>query len=215
MSDVRLVCFDWGGVILRICRTWDEALGQAGLDKRIDPDDPAIVERRRPISLAYQTGRIACADFFASLSDAVGAAYTPEELRRLHDAYLIEEYPGVRPLIDRVHRAGRVETGLLSNTNHRHWVRHLDDERPADFPTVGLLGHRHASHLLGVAKPEEAIFRRFEAESGFGPESILLFDDLEDNVAAARRAGWRAERIDHAGDTAAQMERVLGRFRLL
>ena len=31
MSQVRIVCFDWGGVILRHCRSWQEGCAAAGL----------------------------------------------------------------------------------------------------------------------------------------------------------------------------------------
>ena len=38
---------------------------------------------------------------------------------------------------------------------------------------------------------------------------ILFFDDAEENVQAARAVGWRAERIDPAGDTARQIAEAL------
>jgi len=38
---------------------------------------------------------------------------------------------------------------------------------------------------------------------------IPLFDDAEESVRAARAVGWRAERIDPAGDTARQMTEAL------
>ncbi len=38
---------------------------------------------------------------------------------------------------------------------------------------------------------------------------MLFFDDAEENVRAARAVGWRAERIDPAGDTARQMTGAL------
>ena len=131
-------------------------------------------------------------------------AYSPDEIAMIHDAWLIEEYPGVRTLVDDLHRLGGVETGMLSNTNARHWAR-----RERDFTTAGLLGSQHASHLLGLAKPDPAIFRAFERRTGQAPGGIVFFDDLPENVDAARRAGWRGVLIDHVGDTAAQMRSAL------
>jgi putative hydrolase of the HAD superfamily len=71
------------------------------------------------------------------------------------------------------------------------------------------IGSRHASHLLGLAKPDPAIYRAFEREVGAGAGSLVLFDDLPENVAAARACGWTAFEVDHAGDTAAQVTAAL------
>jgi FMN phosphatase YigB (HAD superfamily) len=41
------------------------------------------------------------------------------------------------------------------------------------------------------------------------PGRIVFFDDVEENVAAARRRGWRGQRILHDGDPIAQVRRHL------
>ncbi len=209
-SDVRLVCFDWGGVILRICRSFAQGCERAGLDVRLDTDDPDLYSVRRTISARYQVGEISEKDFFESVAASTREAYTPDEIARIHDAWLIEEYPGVRELIEALHALDGVRTGMLSNTNARHWAR-----RERDFPAAGLLHHQHASHLLGLAKPDERIFRAFEQETGARASEIAFFDDLPENINAANAAGWRGVLIDHEGDTAAQMRSALGAFGLL
>jgi FMN phosphatase YigB (HAD superfamily) len=73
------------------------------------------------------------------------------------------------------------------------------------FPTPSKPKHIHASHLLGLAKPDAAIFHEFARRTGFAPASIIFFDDLADNVNAARAAGWQSHLIDHNADPAAQM----------
>ena len=45
--------------------------------------------------------------------------------------------------------------------------------------------------------------------------AILFFDDDPANVEAARARGWRAERIDAAGDTAAQLLDALRRHAVI
>jgi glucose-1-phosphatase len=214
--DIRLVCFDWGGVILRICRSWAEGCVRAGVPLREGVETPALKEQRRRASDDYQAGRIDGETFFQRLAAATGGLYTPDEVRLVHDAWMIEEYPGVAGLIDRLLAVRGVETALLSNTNQAHWARHIAEEgREADFPTVARLHHRHASHLLGLIKPDIAIYRALEQRTGVPGSRILFFDDLLDNIEAARRAGWHAEQIDHTGDTAAQIERHLIAYRVL
>lgn len=213
---VRCVCFDWGGVILAHCRTWPEACARAGLPVHTAAIDPTLQDQRRALNHKYTLGLIGCDEFFAGLAGLCGGAYTPEQVRTIHHAWLTQEYEGVGALIDKLHWAGRVETGLLSNTCAAHWARHLPRAgRPADFPTIGRLRHKHASHLLGCAKPEVEAFRAFESLSKFRPQHILFFDDLPENVQAARNAGWHAERIDHTRETAPQIEAVLRVYGLL
>jgi HAD superfamily hydrolase (TIGR01509 family) len=70
---------------------------------------------------------------------------------------------------------------------------------------------------MRLLKPEREIYAAFARATGFDgapgsrgrPAHIVFFDDLPENVAAARAAGWRAFRVDHSGDTAAQMTRAL------
>ena len=109
-------------------------------------------------------------------------------------------------------RAAGVETACLSNTNERHWE--LMTAQPLHYPAFAAFGRRHASHLLGLAKPDPAIYRAFEEHSGVPAGMIVFFDDRAENVAAARNAGWRAELIDPRGDTAAQAAAVLRRLGL-
>ncbi|WP_328537736.1 HAD-IA family hydrolase [Streptomyces sp. NBC_00344] len=45
---------------------------------------------------------------------------------------------------------------------------------------------------LGTRKPDVEMFRLAESRSGLPPESNVLVDDLDDNIAGARRAGWFA-----------------------
>ncbi|MEQ8769594.1 MAG: HAD-IA family hydrolase [Phycisphaerales bacterium] len=207
---IELVCFDWGGVILRICRGFAEGVAAAGLDLRSGADDADMYHVRREASMRYQVGAIDEEAFFAEVAATMRGAYSSEEIALVHDAWLIGEYPGADALVRDLHDAGRVRTGMLSNTNARHWAR-----RERDFPTAGTLHHQHASHVIGHAKPDGRIYEAFVQAVGVAPASILFFDDLEENIDAARAAGWNAVRVDHEGDTAAQMRAELERRDLL
>ncbi len=203
MGDrVRLVCFDLGGVIIRICQTWVERCAAAGLDVRNPELWDEIEPVRDALMVQYQTGRIEGRHFAQRLSEALCGLYSPAEIMAIHDAWLIDEYEGVDAIVDRLHQAG-LDTAALTNTTPEHWVR------MHQFPTVGRLRHRLASHELGLHKPDPAIYLRLERQLGYAGREILFFDDTEENVQAAQAVGWRAERIDPAGDTARQMAEAL------
>ena len=201
-DGVRLVCFDLGGVVVRLCRSWDEGCLAAGVEIRDRSRTPEQERRRREAVEAYQRGDLRSDDFFATVAETFNHAYTPAEVRRVHSAWILREYEGVGDLVRRIHAAG-VRTACLSNTNEGHWPWLLEQ------PAIAALGSRHASHELRLAKPDERIYRAFEERENARAEEILFFEDTPDNAEAARAGGWRAEVVDPARETAPQMTAAL------
>lgn len=221
MSRIRMVCFDLGGVIVRHHRSWREACEATGMPFHEAVADPALVERRRALTRLYHVGGIATTEFFPALADATGGLYDVSQVRRLHDAWVYAEYDGIASVLQRLVDGGRAATGILSNTNEVHWARLAPPpSNPSSgglprFPAGLVLEHRHASHLLGLAKPDPAIYRAYESATGCRGGEVLFFDDLQENIDAAAALGWVGERIDHLGDTAAQVAAALERHGLI
>jgi len=169
-------------------------------------------ERRGAVVDAYQRGAMNCRDYFQALSETTDGVYTPDEVERIHLAWTREEYPGVQRLIAELNALPGVTTACLSNTNHAHWQRLSGDDARGEYPAVRSLRHRLASHLMGCLKPDPAIYARAhdtlsEAHAGV---RVVFFDDLLENVEAARAHGWTSVQVDPDGDTAAQMRAALG-----
>ncbi|HEX9296110.1 MAG TPA: HAD-IA family hydrolase, partial [Polyangiaceae bacterium] len=208
------------GVLVRIGRTWTEVCSAAGFEVRGDVASHRAQMARHELMELYALGRMSEDEWATRSAAALGGVYTAEELKTIHHAWLVEEYPGVVAVIDGLHEAG-LHTACLSNTNHAHWTRmlHHDGTGPLAgeprYPGIVRLRSHYASHLLGLAKPDEAIYRAFERASGYGGDEILFFDDLPANVEAARKIGWTAERIDPDVDTAPQLHEHLRRRRVL
>ncbi len=219
-ADIRLVCFDLGGVLVRICRSWPEGCEAAGLPVREQTHTPDLRTARRTLSMRYAVGEGTLDDFAEGVVKLVANRYTAEEIRAIHRAWLIGEYPDVQPLVHEIHSAG-LPTACLSNTNDAHWRQMLgpDPDLNADgslrFPVVHALQIHRASHIMRLAKPDPAIYRQFESDVDLPGRHILFFDDLPDNVAAARAAGWNVVQIDHASPTAPQIKSALRDFRIL
>ncbi len=77
---------------------------------------------------------------------------------------------------------------LFSNTNKEHW----------DWLTGasnGLLANfeHYLSYEIGLAKPSEESFLHVTEAAGIDPGRSIFFDDLAENVAAARHAGFQSE----------------------
>ena len=209
MQPVTHVVFDVGGVLVSHVRSWREA----HLRTQVPWDDyygtPEFDAATRPSVMEHMSGRITPEQWCAAVSELCSGRLSPADVLAVLEAWLDDDYPGVADVIDEIHNAGRV-TATLSNANHVHW-----QQVTAASAALQRVQHLHASHLLGAVKPDAAIFDAFERATQFPRDSILFFDDLEENVLAARSFGWQAETIDHTGDTASQLRAHLGRYGVL
>ncbi len=187
--QIRLVIFDLGRVLVRICDSWDEAYLRSGLGTpSAELDTPAL----REISLRHDIGDLSAAGFAEAVSPHV--RLTPEQVHGLSHAYLHGPYPGGAELIDELHANG-LATACLSNTNDSHWRIMNDPSHIAHFP-LHRLTYRFASHLIRARKPDPAIYAHVEQQTGVSPEAIIFFDDMEANIAAANARGWNAHHVD-------------------
>jgi putative hydrolase of the HAD superfamily len=195
--------FDLGGVIVRAARSFEEACALAGCGELPLARDAAFLGRHAPLIAAYMAGRIGTDTYTRACEDASGGALTRAEARRILDAWVGGEYPGVAAVLDAI-EARRVRTAVLSNTNAAHWALIADgDAARAAYPSVSRHQHLFLSHQLGLAKPDPAIFAAVEATAGVDAAHILYFDDVLPNIEAARARGWQAEQIDHLVDSTA------------
>lgn len=190
-AGVQLVVFDLGRVLVRICDDWQHACRCAGLDV-----NPASILSNAPalkkLSDAHEVGAVSSAEFLGEIARVIGAS--PDHVRRASEAYTRGGYPGAADLVQELRAAG-VATACLTNTNEHHWGLLSEAGHPTFFP-LDRLKYRFASHLLRCRKPDDAIYECVERQTGLPPSSILFFDDVAENVAAAARRGWRAHRVD-------------------
>ena len=194
--DVGLVCFDLGRVLVRICRDWAHACGVAG---RTPPPAERLAEHEARVHDAVcrvEVGQIDVVAFCAELAPAFGVQ--PHEASAAMDAFTRGPYPGAVGLLDELKHLG-VPTACLSNTNDRHWQLMNDTSSHTYFP-FDRLTHAFASHLVRLRKPDEAIYAYVERATSVPSNAIIFFDDVEANVEAARRRGWRACHINPAPD---------------
>lgn len=196
-NHFEIVVFDLGGVLAQIWHTWQGAARESEVSTNLDPiseirliDFPALDE--------YQMRSIDLETYLDRLSEWSGCPR--EDALKLHYGILISEYPGVEEVVKELEGRG-VGTGCLSNTNAPHWEVLSS---PA-YPAIHRLEHKMASHLVGLNKPDQAIYRCYSETYNVSPERVVFFDDHAGNVAAANEFGFTARKIDPTGNTADQL----------
>jgi len=218
ITAAPLVVFDLGRVLVRICGGWSEAFSHAGLGHLTAHVEERLRDRARRSALSQQVfalerGEITPATFCEESARLLER--TPAEVASTLDAYVRGGFPGAVELLDELSARGHA-IACLSNTNARHWELMASWEAPADR-ILSRIGLRLASHELAVRKPDAEIYAQLEtrAEIGGEPGRVLFFDDLSDNVAAARARGWRAIEVRSREDPVAEMRAALVELGLL
>jgi HAD superfamily hydrolase (TIGR01509 family) len=195
---IELVCFDLGRVLIRLCASWERACELAGVAPpqglaNLGAEARAALEK---LSARYDTGPIDLTTFARVCVPYSGSR--PDDLVKMFHCYLLGPYPGAAALLEELSRTG-VRTACLSNTGEPHWGM-MNDPAGSNYLALERLHYRFPSHLVGLRKPDDAIYAHVERETGLSGKQIVFFDDVEENVQAAARRGWRACRIDPKPD---------------
>ena len=198
-NDIRLVCFDLGGILVRLRGSWLHCCKMAG----VATSDIFAGYGELPLpdsALAFDTGKITELEFAQAVS-VMFPQYTPDQVFAVLDVWLDGLYTGAGALIDMIHTAG-LATACLSNTNERHWREMPGGGRYGDLDR---LRYRFASCHFGERKPDENAFRHVERSLKLLPHQIVYFDDRAENVEASKHRGWKSFLIDPVGETVPRM----------
>ena len=195
MRGERAALFDFGGVLLR--QDWDEYdafCERNGL--------PARALRRALYGTeawrALQTGRIRDRGVWREAAIASLAEHCGDRAEGLFEEWYARPVRLHQPNIElaRALGAAGVRIGLLSNA-----APDLETRITADFGVEIPWDDRVISGLVGLAKPDPAIYRLAAERIGLPESACFFIDDLAENVEAARGVGMRAHQF--GGDYAA------------
>ena len=183
---IRAIVFDFGGVI--------STVDVEGFVRRIaERSEKTALEigallYGSKLPVLYESGRISSADFFARVAALCGLRMTRDEFVRAFNGM----FTPIEPTLDLIRRLkGRYRLGLLSNTNEWHFRGHI-----ATVPVFPLFDTVTLSYEVREMKPGERIYRDALGKLGLPPESCVFIDDIEENVAAARKLAMRGIRYE-------------------
>jgi epoxide hydrolase-like predicted phosphatase len=190
---------DWGGVLTsNVFDTFRAFCELEGLE-------PETVSRRfredracRDLLIALETGRIDEDEFEPQFGALLGVKPSGLIERLFADARPDEEMLAAI----RNARAFGVRTGLVSNS----WgTRRYDRELLAElFDGIVISGE------IGIRKPTPRMYELGAERIGLEPEACVFVDDLPFNLAPAAELGMATVHHTSAGETIAELERLLG-----
>jgi putative hydrolase of the HAD superfamily len=192
--------FDLGRVVIdidfdRVLAVWAARAGCAAAD--LAPRFVLDEAYRR-----HECGEIDDAAFFADLRARLGIALTDAELLEGWNAIFVGEVPGIEAQLA---RAGRhLPLYALSNTNAPH-VAHISREY------ADVLRHFRSVYVspeIGHRKPDPAAYDHVVATIGVAAPRIVFFDDLAENIDAARAHGLIGVQVNSIDDVAKALDQL-------
>ncbi len=183
-SPTRAILFDLGGVLLDI--DFDRALRAWAPHSRLTPAQLRDDFRHHESFHRHETGHLDNDGFFAHLRQALALECDLLVVEAGFNDILIGEIAETVRLLEAIR--GKVPCYAISNTNPAH-LAHIERAFPNFLPRFTRV---FASHEIGHRKPHAAAFEHVLREIGVPPRDVLLFDDLEANVEAARALGLQA-----------------------
>ena len=199
---IRFVFFDIGNVLYRfdpqrsyrqiaeVLRSHPEADDVGKSTTVIEADQVRYHMADLGLGDAIERGELSTEQWASHLRDGleIPHAVAPETLAAAAgDMFTLIE--GMPDLVRRIRP--NCQLGLLSNTCDPHWRNLLS--KPDGM--IASIEHRVLSFEVGAMKPAAKIYEAAEkvANRFAEPHQVLFFDDKIENVAAARRRGWKAE----------------------
>ena len=191
-TQTKALLFDLGGVVLEIdfgraFAHWQarSQLSHEHIRQRFGVDEPYEL---------HETGGIDAPAYFAHLREHLQLEGDADFIHEGWNSIFVGEIAETVRILEAVRP--RVPCYALSNTNAAH-LAHMQSEFPhvlAQFEKV------FVSHEIGHRKPQPRAFEHVVREIGVAPGEVLFFDDLAENVQAARECGLQAVQVRGPGD---------------
>jgi glucose-1-phosphatase len=178
---IKALLLDIGGVLMRI----DPFLPFQKMNIPLTYQEALQRVIHWPVFLAFESGNISTNDFLEEFNRYFQVNLKKDEFLSAWKLCLQGVLPGMEEIV--LAAAQRVRLFTLSNTNVAHYEY---------FAQLGLFRHFEqilTSFGLHARKPDPLIYQRAIAAINLPPGEMLFIDDMEDNVAAARKQGLHAQ----------------------
>jgi HAD superfamily hydrolase (TIGR01509 family) len=195
LENIDFLIFDLGNVIIDI--DYDFSIRE--LKKILPNEKHYLTADFFPSSFHkdYEKGMISSDQFRNAVRELYQENFSNEQIDHIWNS-LLKDIPQER--IDLVRNLNQdFGTAVLSNTNEIHILK-FNEILNAQTSINGLsemFDRVFLSHEMGLAKPDEAIYKAVINEIQVEPNRVLFFDDLLANLEGAKRVGLQTFHITH------------------
>ena len=185
MTKPKLLLFDLGGVLV-------DYVGTAELMKLLS--QPYTRETLHDLWLQtdvwfqFEKGHVTPEEFAETMCRDWPLTCDAATFLSLFESWTTGLFPGAVELMAELKPKYRL--AALSNSNLTHWRRNNEV-----LGVAALFERAFSSHELGLRKPDIAIYHHALRELAVEPHETVFFDDLTDNIEAARSVGMTAYRV--------------------
>lgn len=197
MTDILL--FDLGNVVIE--------LGGGPLPAGwLDEARPFTLQDwfKSETALAFERGEIPAIELARRLQHDLQLPVTPETIVEEFRKWPIRVYPELPPLLLELQQ--HYQLAVLSNTNELHYPRLFEEFSLERYFKQELV---FASHHIGLAKPDPAVFTYVLGQLDAAPGQVLFLDDMPENVATAESLGMQGQQLRGGAEVAEFLGRLL------
>ena len=194
-NNIQNLIFDMGNVIIDI----DISLTLKALKSDLSENEFVLADdfMKSDLHAAFESGTIDEKEFRNGIRMAFNKEWEDEWIDQVWNTLLLtipKERIALLKTLKKNHKLY-----LLSNTNSIHF-KVVEDIFKQDHPEdtfLGLFDRVFLSHKMGLRKPDAKIYEKVIKEIGAAPEQCIFFDDLQENLNAAKEVGLHTYLIDH------------------
>lgn len=184
---IKNIIFDLGGVLLDIDynKTFAafKALGVENIEQMYSQHHASELFGK------LETGKISEEGFYATVKKYIPQAVSNEQVEKAWSAMILDLRLESLQALEAL--AKDHQLFLLSNTNSIHMKRLLQVvARDTDKASLdGYFTRSWYSHLIGLRKPDKAIYEFVLQEENLKAEETFFIDDTEENITTANEMG--------------------------
>lgn len=188
---IRNLVFDYGGVVVNVHAS---VVRQAFLDLRVARWKQLLYYRRiKRLKNDFIDGVRPTEEVLDEIHEVCGHGVSRQQLCHVM-GLLAGELPPER--IQRIASLRkRYRVYVLSNINETLWQTSARQIEDLGLRVDDCFDGVFLSYKMGLAKPDEAIYRQMIAETGMCPAETLYFDDRLNNVETGLHLGFQAHHV--------------------
>lgn len=185
MKKEKLILFDWGGVVESMTDSYSNPMAWNDTFKELGYQGENFYQyiENYPITTVHNKKELE-EKVYNKMKEDFQLTGTFQDFLKIYE----EKFANIKyyqDIVELEHELGTYcQIGILSN------LLPIDKKRLNKQINISKYDYLFLSYELGLEKPNPIIYKTITEKVKLKPENILLIDDKEKNIKAAKKAGW-------------------------